>query len=52
MGVVPPPTPGMPGGGGADVVVEKLSIDCELVENVTFPLASIQTTLFLFGLST
>jgi hypothetical protein len=45
------PTPGIPGGGGGPSVVEKLSIDCELVEYVTFPLASIQATLFLFGSS-
>src|SRR5690242_11736925 len=47
MGVVPPP--GTPGGGGGVDSVEKLRIDCELVEYVTFPLASIQATLFLFG---
>jgi hypothetical protein len=39
-----------PGGGGADSA-EKLSIDWELVEYVTFPFASIQATLFLFGSS-
>jgi hypothetical protein len=41
----------MPGGGGGPSDVEKPSIDCELVEYVTFPLASIQATLFLFGSS-
>src|SRR5262249_58994639 len=48
IGVVPPGTPG--GGGGVDSA-EKLRIDCELVEYVTFPLAEIQATLFLFGSS-
>ena len=43
------PTPGMPGGGGGPSVVEKLSIDCELVDNVTLPLASIQATLLRLG---
>src|SRR5215471_6342091 len=47
IGVVPPP--GKPGGGGGVDSAEKLRIDCELVEYVTFPLASIHTTLFLFG---
>src|SRR5262249_45594282 len=47
IGVVPPP--GTKPGGGGVVVVEKLSIDCALVEYVTCPLAEIQATLFLFG---
>ena len=48
IGVVPPP--GMkPGGGGGANSAEKLSIDSVLVEYVTFPLASIQATLFLLG---
>jgi hypothetical protein len=46
-GLVPPPGTKL-GGGGADSA-EKLSIDCALVDNLTFPLASIQATLFLLG---
>jgi hypothetical protein len=48
IGLVPPP--GMkPGDGGGAESAEKLSIDCALVDNLTFPLASIQATLFLLG---
>ena len=43
------PPPGTKPGGGGVVVVEKLSIDRELVEYVTSPLAEMQATLFRFG---
>ena len=49
--MVPPPGMKLGAAGGGAVVVEKLSIDCELVEYVTFPLAEIHATLFLFGSS-
>jgi hypothetical protein len=48
IGLVPPPGTKLGEGGGADSA-EKLSIDCALVDNLTFPLASIQATLFLLG---
>src|SRR5262249_34229000 len=50
IGLVPPPCPGTKlGDGGCSAVVEKPSIESELVEYVTSPLAEIQATLFLLG---